>query len=236
MLETPAGNLSAAMRYLGATFTQRLNRLGKWDGPVFRGRFHNRVVESDTYWRHLLVYLHLNPVRAHLVPEVGRAMWTSHDAYAGLARPQDWLTTSELLELFGGTEGYLDYLDGYRKKRIADPSGFDPDALWRPPSTEIAPAPPLQRRSADQALSDVVAITGVSLDRILHPRRTRPGNAATWLAVWWLGRATELSQRGIAERFGVSRARISQIVQQLSDRRASDPEVSRWVAALEALV
>ncbi len=234
LLETPRGNLSAAMRYLGATFTQRLNRLGQWDGPVFRGRFHNRVVESDAYWRHLLVYLHLNPVRAHLVPEVDQSAWTSHAAYAGRGRTPEWLTTGELLELFGGREGYLEYVDGYRKKRIADPPGFDPDALWRPPSTEVTPAPPRELRSAEAALAEVVDVSGLPLEEVLTPRRARPGNPATWLAAWWLGRATELSQREIALRLGISRSRVSQMVQQLDARKATDPEVARWVAALSA--
>ena len=61
---TPAGNLSRAMRHLNGVYTQRLNRLHDWDGPVFRGRFKSQLVTEEAYRRELVAYIHLNPVRA----------------------------------------------------------------------------------------------------------------------------------------------------------------------------
>ena len=66
MLESTRGNLSRAMQYLSGEFVRRANARRSWDGPIFKGRFRNRVVETDAYWRDLLCYLHLNPIRAHL--------------------------------------------------------------------------------------------------------------------------------------------------------------------------
>mgnify|MGYP000887075047 CR=1 FL=1 len=59
MLETVTGELPRAMRHLGGEFARRLNTELHWDGPVCKGRYRNRIVGTDSYWRHLLAYLHL---------------------------------------------------------------------------------------------------------------------------------------------------------------------------------
>ncbi len=64
-----------------------LNRLHGWDGAVFRGRFKSQLVTDEAYLGHLLAYLHLNPVRAHLVSRPDEPSWTSHRPYLGLDRP-----------------------------------------------------------------------------------------------------------------------------------------------------
>src|SRR5688572_1964032 len=47
LLETPRGNLSRAMKHLEGVYSQRLNATYEWDGPLFRGRFRNEVVEDE---------------------------------------------------------------------------------------------------------------------------------------------------------------------------------------------
>ena len=96
LLESQTGKLSRAMRHLGGEFTRRLNQRRQWDGPLFRGRFHSRLVDTAPYWNHLLLYVHLNPVRAGLTG--ADAGWTSHRAYTGAEPCPAWLTTEAFLE------------------------------------------------------------------------------------------------------------------------------------------
>ena len=49
MLESVWGELSRAMRHVGGEFAQRLNRRYRWDGPVYKGRYRNRMVGTDAY-------------------------------------------------------------------------------------------------------------------------------------------------------------------------------------------
>ena len=49
MVEVPRGNLSDVMKHVGATYTQAWNRQHAHDGPIFRGRFRNQLVEDDPY-------------------------------------------------------------------------------------------------------------------------------------------------------------------------------------------
>ncbi|MCA9492268.1 MAG: transposase [Myxococcales bacterium] len=232
LLETPRGNLSRAMQHLGATYTRELNLLHSWDGPVFRGRFRNRLVEDDDYWRHLLAYVHLNPVRANLVRAVDDAEWTSHDAYVGVAKRPEWLTTSDLLDQFGGVEGYRQYVWEMRVGRAVAPESFDEDAMWTAPFTtrpEEEPAAP-DATSAEDALADVERVTGVAPSG-LGTRRGRGGNRATWLAAWWLERAAGLPHREIAERLGTDRATVSRWIRRVG-RSGDDPQLTAWREAL----
>ncbi len=135
MVQSTLGNLSDGMRFLTSRYGRWLNEEHGWDGSVFRDRFRNRRVTDDAYWRHLLAYLHLNPIRAGLAPDPDRGQWTSHRAYVGLERTPAWLETGELLSLFRGRSGYLRYLAELRRGVEDGPQGFDPDALYRGPST-----------------------------------------------------------------------------------------------------
>ena len=62
-------------------YAKYFNRRHGRVGHVFQGRFHSRLIETDT---HLLVvtrYVHLNPVQATLVPHPATFVWSSYRAY-----------------------------------------------------------------------------------------------------------------------------------------------------------
>jgi putative transposase len=85
------GNLSDAMGFLNGRYTQRVNRLHRWDGPVFRGRFTSKLVRDETSLPYILAYIHLNPLRANLVTRIDSRCWTSMRAYLGRKGEPDWL-------------------------------------------------------------------------------------------------------------------------------------------------
>lgn len=237
--------LGAPMRFLQGEFSRSLNRRHAWDGPVWRSRFKNRPVDSEDYWRHLLAYVHLNPVRANLVPTVDAARWTSHSAYSGRTEPPDWMDRSEHLELFGDVEGYRIYLRDLVVGRDVAPEGFDPDRLFRrtervaPVATERAPT-----RSRDETwpMSDEAAwaaltlVTNADRDGILERSRGRSGNPRFWLAAWWLPRATGQTHAKWARKLDVSRSAIARSRPRLAARVEVDAQVARWKERLEALL
>ncbi len=67
-LETPEGNLVSGMQWLQATFANRFNRLRGERGHLFQGRYKALLVEPGAALGQVCHYLHLNPVRAGLVP------------------------------------------------------------------------------------------------------------------------------------------------------------------------
>ena len=48
LVQTPAGNLSRAIRHLNGVYTQRYNRRRDIDGQLFRGRYKSVLVEEDS--------------------------------------------------------------------------------------------------------------------------------------------------------------------------------------------
>lgn len=100
VLYTRQGNLSRLMRHVNGVFTQAFNRRHGKVGHLFQGRFKAVLVDRDAYLLQACRYVELNPVRAGLVPEPGRWLWSSYCAHVGLAPTPPWLDTA-------GLHGYL---------------------------------------------------------------------------------------------------------------------------------
>lgn len=101
MLETPAANLSVAMKHLNALYTQRFNRKHHRVGHLFQGRYKAIVVEKNTYLKELCRYLVLNPVRARMVKHPKDWKWSSYRATVGVEKPEPWLEVDWVLGQFG---------------------------------------------------------------------------------------------------------------------------------------
>lgn len=112
LVETPSANLVDGMGWLQNTYTRRFNsRHHEW-GRLFGDRYKSVLVESggsggDLYLRTLLDYIHLNPVRAGLVPSESSPglleyPWSSlARAYAVGPKARDpWMAVAEGLALF----------------------------------------------------------------------------------------------------------------------------------------
>ncbi len=85
-VETPEGNLVTGMQWLQATFANRFNRLRDERGHLFQGRYKALVIERETALGAVCDYLHLNPVRAGVVP-ADRLDEYRHSSYWYLCRP-----------------------------------------------------------------------------------------------------------------------------------------------------
>ncbi len=70
LVETPFPNLVRGMTWFQTTCTVRYNARHRVNGHLFAGRYKALLVdpESEGYFVTLLNYIHLNPVRAGLVP------------------------------------------------------------------------------------------------------------------------------------------------------------------------
>jgi REP element-mobilizing transposase RayT len=234
MLEVPRGNLSQVMRYVGATFTQAYHRRHGTDGPLFRGRFKNQWIDTEAYWMHLLAYVHLNPVKAHLAPDPASANWTSHLAYAEPRLRPAWLTTQELLSLFGSRSELLAYIEAVRVKRSVAPAEFDPASFWSGPTSRPPPEPVRPRRSPEEAIREVALVLGVDDPRLGEASGPTPCTGRR-LVAWWLRESTDLTLTDAARILGVTRARASQLIGALRRQARTDAQARDWMHALHAL-
>ena len=78
-LETPEPTLVEGMHWLQSTLASRFNRFRQENGHLFQGRYKALVVEDAVALARLVDYIHLNPVRAKVVPaeQVKAYRWSS---------------------------------------------------------------------------------------------------------------------------------------------------------------
>jgi putative transposase len=98
LLETPKGNLHSILHHLNTSYTNYFNLKTGRSGHLFQGRYRGILVDRDNYALALSRYIHLNPVRAHLVKEPSQYPWSSYLAYCGREKKWDWLQTDFILD------------------------------------------------------------------------------------------------------------------------------------------
>ena len=144
LLHTPDGNLSRCMRQINGIYTQRFNRIHKYDGQLFRGRYKSILVEVDSYLLELLRYIHKNPIRAGLSGDINDYEWSSHSGYLSDSKRWDWLYKEFPLSLFAKDrkerrKAYIKYMsedDGgkidliFQKKKLPSILGKEDFQYW----------------------------------------------------------------------------------------------------------
>lgn len=235
MVESVTGQLSQAMQDLSKRYTLRHNARHGCDGPIFRGRFRNRVVGSDAYWRHLLAYLHLNFVRAGL-GDLQQAEWTSHRYYSGEALRPAWLTTAELQQLYGAPANYLAYIHALASGASQPPADFNEKTLWQAESTGTVAVdqPDMSPLAMERALAEVCAATSLTIDEVLAAPRGRGGNPANWLAAWWLSRRHGFGYGRIGSVLNTPSSAVRSRIERVDARRGQHPQLTGWIERLWA--
>lgn len=76
---TPEPNLVEGMHWLQSTWATRFNRFRRERGHLFQGRYQAVLIEDDSALGRVVDYIHLNPVRAKIVPpgQVRNFRWSS---------------------------------------------------------------------------------------------------------------------------------------------------------------
>ena len=95
------------MRRLLSGYATYPNRRHQRFGHLFQNRYKSIVCEEDTYFKELVRYLHLNPLRAQLVDSLGRLehyRWCGHALVLGRRR-NDWQDSDYVLQWFGNRTG-----------------------------------------------------------------------------------------------------------------------------------
>jgi REP element-mobilizing transposase RayT len=132
-LETPRPNLVDGMHWLQGTFATRFNRYRVEHGHLFQGRYRALLVEDAAILVRVINYIHLNPVRAMIVPagQAAEYAWGSLRRLIKAPRPA-WLVANALLPRLGwedNAQGWGRYLT-YLSELASDPAeqarqGFD---------------------------------------------------------------------------------------------------------------
>jgi len=107
----------------------RFNRFRKERGHLFQGRYDAILLEDDTILTRVVHYIHLNPVRAHIVEPAACATfrWSSLRHLRQRTRPP-WLSADALL----GARAFQDSSAGWKEyEQFLAALGTDPHAQER---------------------------------------------------------------------------------------------------------
>lgn len=196
---TPLPNLTEGMHWLQTTFALRFNRCRSESGHLFQGRYQSPMIEDGAALVRVVDYIHLNPVRADLIPASDPVafQWGSLARFVRGPRPpwlspQPWLTELHLDDSPAGWARYVEQLS-FLATQPSDQQqqDFADIARGRPISTEAwkqtlareyrhrALEPDLPREESRPlkearwaaALDEVLHRRGIARDAIVPTRR-----------------------------------------------------------------
>jgi len=98
--------ISTLMARLLTGYAAGFNRRRRRSGHLFQNRYKSTICQEEPYLKELLRYIHLNPLRAGIVPDygsLGHYPWSGHAALLG-NRAAPWQHVGYILALFGSNE------------------------------------------------------------------------------------------------------------------------------------
>ncbi len=104
LLATPETDdgIPQLMQAVGRRYVRYFNQRQARTGTLWEGRYKSALIQAERYLLACMVYLDLNPVRAHLVKEPAAYPWSSHAHYIG-QRTDRLLTPHPLYWEMGNT-------------------------------------------------------------------------------------------------------------------------------------
>ena len=103
LLQTGEKKLSRIMKGLLSGYATNFNVKYKRSGHLFQNRYKAIICEEEEYLLELIRYIHLNPIRAKVVLNMGELdnyEWTGHSVIMG-RKEKEWQEVKEVLERFG---------------------------------------------------------------------------------------------------------------------------------------
>jgi REP element-mobilizing transposase RayT len=125
LLQSDNGHLPSFMRCLMTGYSMRFNERHQRVGHLFQNRYKSPVVCKDGYFRDVVRYIHLNPVRSEIVrsiPELEEYPWTGH-CHIIRGGPPAWQDTILLQAEFDDPRDETGWVRRYREYLEKVPEG-----------------------------------------------------------------------------------------------------------------
>ena len=107
LLRSGPSGLSQYMRRILSGYAISYNRRHQRHGHLFQNRYKSIICEEDLYFKELVRYIHLNPLRVGLVDSLAkldRYRYCGHSVLMGRVN-NDWQDRDYVLKWFGAKEG-----------------------------------------------------------------------------------------------------------------------------------
>jgi REP element-mobilizing transposase RayT len=221
LLRTGLLPISTLMRRLLTGYALYFNRQHRRHGHLFQNRYKSILCEEDAYVLELVRYIHLNPIRGGIVPDMDglkRYPRSGHAVIMGRVR-MEWQNTGYVLRLFGETvraarAAYSDFVS----QGIA--LGRRPDLVGGGLIRSVGGWSALRdKRSADlRVMSDERILGSSEFVRKVLNQANEAYEKGTWARM--KGMDLEFLIRRVADHFGIAPDLITSSVKQPSASRA----------------
>lgn len=245
LVRTREANLSAAIQWLGVSYSTWHNARHERSGHLFQGRFKSFLVSEDAYIYRLLLYVHRNPLRARLVERLADYPWSSYRALAYGRGGPAWFDRRLVYEQFDlDGRRFRDAVRRYDEQRdgllshlhyglvLGSPTIVE-EVRQQLPRRREREKPQLQalraHGSLPERLSEYAGRLEISAEEVaglLRPvrHRERPHRDALMYLLWQEGRF-RLGQ--IAPHFGVGYTAVEQACRRTERRLKTDRKFRR---------
>jgi REP-associated tyrosine transposase len=117
LFRSGSAGISTLMRRLLTGYAIYFNRRYHRHGQLFQNRYKSIICQEDAYFKELVRYIHLNPLRAKVVSDLkglNKYPYSGHSILAGKTK-QEWYDTKYVLSYFGkrvsdAKKSYLSYV------------------------------------------------------------------------------------------------------------------------------
>ncbi len=245
LLEVGEIPLSRFMQSFLFGYTRYFNRRYDKVGHLFQGRYRAILCDKDAYLLELVRYIHLNPVRAKIVRDPERYIWTSHLSYLG--KGSRGLTDTEfVLGQFGENSSvrrrkYREYLlegleSGHQEKyyEVKDQRFLGEERFINQIENK--------KRDGERVVYDipmevivgeVSRACGISTERLYSMSYERKGAQGRGIVGYLARGLTGQMVKEIAEHFRRSPMRISQAIIEVENRLREDESFRKKVEKVE---
>ena len=107
LFRSGSSGISTLMRRLLTGYAVSYNRRHRRHGQLFQNRYKSIICEENAYFKELVRYIHLNPLRAKIVTDfksLDKYGFSGHNAIMGKGNTQ-WQDVDYVLKWFGETTG-----------------------------------------------------------------------------------------------------------------------------------
>lgn len=120
LIETKEEKVSIIMQILTGDYARYFNRKYGLRGHLFEGRYCSGLIRNIANFMQISRYIHMNPVKAHIVPKPEAYKWSSYRVFLG-ALEDDITERQVILSLFDNSvKKYQDYVEDTGHKCVEE--------------------------------------------------------------------------------------------------------------------
>jgi REP element-mobilizing transposase RayT len=238
LVESSREPLAKFMQGLQQSYSQYFNLHHRKSGHVFQGRYKAIVCDKDEYLLQLIRYIHLNPVRAGMVKEPEKYLYSGHQAYLQ-GKASETIDPSKVLSVMGGRARYRAFvsggmMDGHREEyyEVSDQRFLGAEGFGEKLQDEHEEARPKKRRPLEKMVQELSQLLAVQPQVLRSADRSWGVSQARTKIAYILVRRQGYALGEVARYFARDAATIGTLIGRLTGRMEEDERMRREIETL----